>query len=67
MCRNAKRQKPARPWKGNNVQQQQQQQPVGSGFQQKRSLNSKSLLKQKNKQTRHKAAAFQVTRIYVSI
>lgn len=66
MCRNAKRQKLAWPWKGNNVQQQQQQ-PVGSGFQQKRSLNSTSLLKQKNKQTRHKAAAFQVTRIYVSI
>lgn len=63
MCRNAKRQKLAWPWKWNNVQQQ----PVGSGFQQKRSLNSTSLLKQKNKQTRHKAAAFQVTRIYVSI
>lgn len=63
MCRNAKRQKLARPWKWNNVQQQ----PVGSGFQQKRSLNSTSLLKQKNKQTRHKAADFQVTRIYVSI
>lgn len=65
MCRNAKRQKLARPWKGNNVHQQQQ--PVGSGFQQKRSLNSTSLLKQKNKQTRRKAAAFQVTRIYASI